>query len=63
MSNLRTIFIFYFIATLVFLASWVMNVIKLTDCDFEASYKAEVIHIVGVFTPTCIVTGWVDVGK
>ena len=42
---------------------WVKNLIKLTDCDFEAPYKAEVIHVVGLIPPVGMVTGWMDVGK
>lgn len=42
---------------------WVKNLIKLTECDFEPSYKAEVIHIVGIIPPVGMVTGWLDVGK
>ena len=42
---------------------WVKNCIKLTDCDFEKPYKAEVIHIVGLFPPVGMITGWMDVGK
>ena len=42
---------------------WVKNLIKLTECDFEPSYKAEVIHIVGLIPPVGMITGWLDVGK
>lgn len=28
--------------------SWVGNLIKLTDCDFEAPYRCEVLHGVGL---------------
>ena len=42
---------------------WVKNLIKLTECDFEPSYKAEVIHIVGLIPPVGMVTGWLDAGK
>ena len=42
---------------------WVKNLIKLADCDFEAPYKAEVIHTIGIIPPIGAVTGWFDVGK
>lgn len=42
---------------------WVKNLIKLSECDFEPSYKAEVIRIVGIIPPVGMVTGWLDVGK
>lgn len=40
------------------LLSWPLNVYRLIKCDFEAPYKGEVIHAIGIFTPTCIVTAW-----
>lgn len=45
------------------LIGWVKNVIKLSECDFEAPYKAEVIHGVGIIPPVGMVTGWLNVGK
>ncbi len=42
---------------------WVKNLIKLAECDFEAPYKAEIIHGVGLIPPVGAVTGWLDVGK
>jgi hypothetical protein len=42
---------------------WVKNLIKLSDCDFEAPYKAEIIHTVGIIPPVGMVTGWLNVGK
>jgi hypothetical protein len=44
-------------------AGWVMNIVKLADCDFEAPYKAEVIHAVGIIPPVGMITGWLDLGK
>ncbi len=42
---------------------WVKNIIKLSDCDFEPSYKAEVIHAVGIIPIVGAFTGWMDFGK
>ena len=42
---------------------WVKNLIKLTDCDFDAPYKCEIIHTVGLIPPVGAITGWLDVGK
>lgn len=42
---------------------WVKNLIKLSNCDFEAPYKAEVIYAVGLIPPVGMVTGWLDLGK
>lgn len=41
---------------------WVKNLIKLSECDFEAPYKAEVIHAIGIIPPVGMVTGWLDLG-
>ena len=42
---------------------WVKNVIKLSNCDFEAPYKAEIVHGVGLVPYVGMVTGWLEVGK
>ena len=42
---------------------WVLNILKLAECDFEAPYKAEVIHTVGLLPVVGAVTGWLEVGK
>ena len=48
------------VVQLAFLAMWVTNIYRLATCDFEPSYKAEAIYTLGVFTPTCLVTAWMD---
>jgi hypothetical protein len=51
-------------ATLVAAAvcGWCLNVYKLTQCDFEAPYKAEVIRGIGVpFGPVGIFAGYLDI--
>ena len=42
---------------------WVKNLIKLTECDFESPYKAEVIHTLGLIPVIGIFTGYMDFGK
>lgn len=42
--------------------SWVKNALNLVGCDFEPSYKAEIIYAIGVFSPTCVVSAWLDLG-
>jgi hypothetical protein len=42
---------------------WCKNIYKLTQCDFEAPYKAEVIHTVGIIPVVGWITGWLDLGK
>ena len=45
------------IIVVIIMVGWVKNPIKLTDCDFEAPYKAEVIHTVGLVPPIGAITG------
>jgi hypothetical protein len=51
------------IITLAVGTGWVKNIIKFTQCDFEAPYKAEIIHGVGLLPPVGMITGWMDFGK
>jgi len=55
--------IFIVFIILVVAIGWVKNIIKLSDCDFEDPYKAEIIHAVGIIPPIGAVTGWIDVGQ
>jgi hypothetical protein len=61
--KLRSILILQLVIVLVVGTGWVKNLIKLADCDFEPSYKAEVIHFVGLIPPVGMITGWLDLGK
>ena len=45
------------------IVGYVLNIVKLVQCDFKSPYKAEVIHGVGVITPISIVTGYLNLGK
>lgn len=49
--------IFLFIAIIL---CWGTNLYKLTQCDFEAPYKGEIIHAVGIIPPASLVTVWFD---
>lgn len=59
----KGIIIFQLAIVLIVGTGWVKNLIKLTNCDFEAPYKAEVIHAVGLVPPVGMITGWMDFGK
>ena len=49
---------------LVIITGWVKSIIKLTECDFEPSYKAEVVYMVGsIVPPVGAVVGWLEVGR
>jgi len=43
------------------ITGWVKNIIKLTETDFAAPYKAEVIRTVGLFPPVGAIVGWIDI--
>ena len=44
------------------IVGWVMNLVALCNCDFEASYKAEVIRGVGVVIPVVGgIAGYLDI--
>jgi len=60
---MKTILIVQLVIVLVVATGWVKNLIKLVDCDFDAPYKAEVIHTAGLIPPVGMVTGWLDLGK
>lgn len=58
-KNKNSVTVFAAIATIIVILSFVallitgycLNIIKLTKCDFEPSYKAEVLRTVGIFLP------------
>ena len=43
---------------------YIANIYKLTDCDFDKPYKAEVIRVVGIVVPPVgCVTGFIDIDE
>ena len=43
----------------IFALHWIWNAAKFASCDFESSYKCEVIHGIGIFVPPAsYVTVW-----
>ena len=40
--------------------SWVVNIYKLTQCDFASPYKGEIIHAVGLVPICAPFTVWCD---
>ena len=45
------------------LIGWVMNIYKLSECDFKAPYKCEAMHFIGLIPPVGAFTGWMDFDK
>jgi hypothetical protein len=60
---MKNILIINLVLVLVIGVGWVKNIIKLSECDFAAPYKAEIVHTVGLVPPIGAITGWLDVGK
>lgn len=46
------------IPNIVILTAWCVNLYKLTQCDFEPSWKGEIIHGIGLIPPAALVTVW-----
>ena len=41
--------------------SWLVNLYRITSCDFDMPLRCEVIHATGVFIPpAALVTAWFD---
>ncbi len=60
---MKNFMVIYVVILLAIGTGWVKNLIKLSECDFESPYKAEVIHAIGIIPPVGMVTGWLDLGK
>lgn len=60
---MKYILIIQIVILLIVGVGWVKNIVKLSNCDFEAPYKAEVVHTIGIFPPVGMITGWMDLGK
>jgi len=58
-NNERLIIIANLIIFIFVVICWIVNLVKFTECDFEAPYKSEIIHGIGVFMPPAsAVTCW-----
>lgn len=52
------------LAMLFMAATWWFNAYKLTQCDFDAPYKCEVLHGIGLFVvPASVATAWFSTDK
>lgn len=51
------LFIIAVIAAIV--ASWAVNIWKLTNCDFQAPYRCETVHALGIIPVISPVVVWV----
>lgn len=53
------VFMFLLIASGVI--GWGRNLVLLSQTDFKAPYKAEVIRMVGILPPVGAIIGWIDI--
>jgi hypothetical protein len=38
--------------------AWIVNLVKLLSCDFDAPYKEEFIHTIGMIPGVSMITCW-----
>ena len=60
-GSFESVFIFQLLFTMAVFGAWGVNAYKFSKCDFEPSYKAEILHGLGLFIPTFIVTAFMDI--
>ena len=58
---MKIIIIAYLLVITLLTTGYVMNLYKLVKLDFNSPFKAEVIRVIGIFTPISIVTGFIDI--
>ena len=55
----KTIVLFGVLLVLLWIPTYVWNIVKLCNQDFEAAYKNEVVHAIGVgLPPASVITVW-----
>ena len=57
-TAIRTLAILPIVFVLALAITWIGNLVKLTKCDFQANYKCEVIHGIGLVPAISLVTFW-----
>ena len=40
------------------IVAWIVNIVKLLNCDFDAPYKEEAIHLIGLIPGVSMITCW-----
>lgn len=51
----------FFVFVIFVFTGWGINIYKLTKCDFQAPYKAEIIRGVGLIPPVGGIIGWLKI--
>lgn len=61
MKTVIIVYSIYVLLAIFGLIGWIKNISKLIDCDFEPSYKTEVLRTVGiVVAPMGAIIGYMD---
>ena len=61
MKTVIIVYSIYVLLAIFGLVGWIKNISKLIDCDFESSYKTEVLRTVGiVVAPMGAIIGYMD---
>ena len=56
--NFFTVYVVFLILTI---GCYVGNIVRLVKCDFEPSYKAEMLYGIGLVSPTFYVTAFINI--
>ena len=59
-SKMKSYYVVWFLVIMIAIG-WVLNLTKLSSCDFEPPYKAEIIYGVGLVPIVGAITGWMDI--
>lgn len=62
MKAATTILIIQLILAVLSVIGYVKCIIHLIQCDFEPSYKAEIIYAIGACSGLGAIIGWFDIG-
>lgn len=57
-KSLMGLLAIYLIPATALIGSYIVNAMKLSDCDFESPYRCELIHVIGLIPPAQVVTVW-----
>lgn len=61
-SSSSNIGCFMLIVWIIAIAGYIQNIVHLVQCDFEPSYKAEILYGIGVCTGLGAIFGWFNFG-
>ena len=61
--NLKNLLLIQVVFGVVTLGCYIGNIVRFAKCDFEPSYRAEVLYGIGLALPTFYVTVFMDLEK